>query len=1139
MIFRSLKMAGFKSFAEVAEVDIEPGMTGIVGPNGCGKSNVVEGLRWVMGESNARQMRGGEMDDLIFAGTDQRPARNLAEITLELDNSTRRAPAEFNNDDDIEITRKIERGKGSSYIVNGRPARAKDVQLLFADSATGARSSGIVSQGRIGAIVGAKPNDRRALLEEAANITGLHSRRHEAELRLRGAETNLERLDDVIAGLIEQRDSLRKQARQASRYRTVADRIRKAEAQLLLAKWTAAEAGLAECEAELRDIRLTVAEKTEIAAKGAAKRAELAATLPPLREEEANKAAEYQRLVIGRDELDREEERLLEAVEKLRAQQQQIASDIERETALRDDAVDADKRLGDELVALQEQIDSATPQRDAAIQERETARETARLAEAALAEASAQLRAAETTRTSLANRISDLTNRKAASEQARATVDIAAITASAETARAALTGAEADFETSRQTLTAQEQALGDAQARADTAISAQRDTQAQITRLQAEIDALEFLLADIENPNEVPVGDTLAVRDGMEEALAAYLSEELKAPTRSGTRSYWRGRAALPDLSPPDSSQPLSAFIDGAPDLAATLAGVGIVDDAATAEAMQPDLLPGQALTTRNGGLWRWDGFVRRPGTEDKSAERIRQRHRLEKLQKDAATAVADGARRDKDRADAEAHLANCHETLKRARSEASSTEQEFAAARRAAESESLKLAAAQDRATDLQTTLDTIETELVSCEAEAAALGDDSQLAAAETDARTAAETARETLSEAMLAASRLEETLRSATGRVAECERERLAWQERLQRATRRVGELQSRLDEGERETERLQALPDDIERRRLQMGDLLDAAAAARQAAGDALQQAENALAEAEAAQREDETALAGERETLIRAEGQHERLQDVINSLRASIAEKLSVSPDGVAAIADVGEDDKLDDLETLDARLQRLIRERDNIGPVNLRAEAEMEEVATRITSMETERDDLLAAIAKLRSAISQLNREGRERLLRSFADVNNHFKTLFKQLFGGGTAELQLTDADDPLEAGLEIMASPPGKRLQSLALLSGGEQALTALAIIFAVFLTNPAPICILDEVDAPLDDSNVVRFCDLLRDICQKTETRFLVVTHHRVTMARMDRLFGVTMEQRGVSKLVSVDLQTAERIRDVAMA
>ena len=232
-------MAGFKSFAEAAEVDIEIGLTGIVGPNGCGKSNIVEGLRWVMGESSARQMRGGEMDDVIFAGTEQRPARNLAEITLELDNRKRSAPAEFNNSDDIEITRKIERGKGSSYYVNAKPARARDIQLLFADVASGARSSGIVSQGRIGAIVGAKPTDRRALLEEAANIRGLHARRHEAELRLRSAESNLERLDDVIAGLIEQRDSLKKQARQAARYRSVAERIRKAEAQLLLASWLA------------------------------------------------------------------------------------------------------------------------------------------------------------------------------------------------------------------------------------------------------------------------------------------------------------------------------------------------------------------------------------------------------------------------------------------------------------------------------------------------------------------------------------------------------------------------------------------------------------------------------------------------------------------------------------------------------------------------------------------------------------------------------------------------------------------------------------------------------------------------------------------------------------------------------------
>lgn len=1139
MIFRSLKMAGFKSFAEMAEVEIESGLTGIVGPNGCGKSNVVEGLRWIMGESNARQMRGGEMDDLIFAGTDQRPARNLAEITLQLDNSKRTAPAEFNNDDEIEITRKIERGKGSNFFVNAKPARAKDVQLLFADSATGARSSGMVSQGRIGAIVGAKPFERRALLEEAANITGLHSRRHEAELRLRGAETNLERLDDVIAGLVEQRDQLRKQARQASRYRSVADRIRKAEAQLLLAKWTIAEKNLADTEADLHSIRLGVAEKTEAAAKSATTRTELAATLPPLREEEVAKAAQYQRLAIGRDELDREEGRLRDALQKLLAQQEQISRDMARETELRDDATAASTRLADEIAALQQQIDTATPQRDAANNELEIAKENARIADAALTEASAKLRAAASTRTSLANRIADLENRKTAAQSALATLDIAAMSRQSAEAQSALGKAEVAHLEKGAQLQSAEHALGDAQSETEAAINAERDAESQLTRLQAEIDALQFLLADTSTPDEVPIADSLSVRDGMENALAAYLADELNAPIDAGNNSFWISATTTPTLGPPKDSIALADFIDGAPGLAATLAGVGVVDDAAIAQSGQANLTPGQALTTKAGGLWRWDGFVRKASGSDKSAERIRQRQRLDTLQEKAIIAAADGKARHTARTKAEATLAKSREAVVSARAEANAGEQAFAMARRNAESGSLKLQSAQDRASDLQTALDTVSTELVSLQAEASAMGDDAALSTAEANANSDAEAAREALGERMQAMSRLSELVRGASQRISECERERGAWQDRLEGAAARVTEMQNRLADGESEKQRLEALPADIERQRAEIADRLEAAAADRQQAGDALQRAETALAAAEAAQRENDAALANARETLIRIEGQQERAKEIIVSLRENIAEKLSCAPDGIANFAEVTDATTLPELHILEDRLQKLIRERDNIGPVNLRAEAEMEEIATRITSMEEERDDLLAAIAKLRSAISQLNREGRERLLKSFAEVNGHFKTLFKQLFGGGNAELQLTDADDPLDAGLEIMASPPGKRLQSLSLLSGGEQALTALAIIFAVFLTNPAPICVLDEVDAPLDDSNVVRFCDLLSDICAKTDTRFLVVTHHRMTMARMDRLFGVTMEQRGVSKLVSVDLQTAERIRDIVAA
>jgi chromosome segregation protein len=554
---------------------------------------------------------------------------------------------------------------------------------------------------------------------------------------------------------------------------------------------------------------------------------------------------------------------------------------------------------------------------------------------------------------------------------------------------------------------------------------------------------------------------------------------------------------------------------------------------------LQFSLLPGQAIATKSGSLWRWDGFVRHANQSDKSAERIRQRRRLDALQDDAAKA---GQKLDQSGAIAsssETTLIAAREHLQSCRSASMQAEQAFGDSRRRAESDALKLAAGRDRAAELNTSLDELATSLANCEVEIAGLADDAALAAGEVAARNAAETSRTALAEAMQAESRLADLVGTATRRQSSCNQEASAWQQRLDGASGRIAELEKRLIDGNQEQHRLETLPETIAKQRLEIGDRLEIAEQNRQDAADALRLAETSLAEAESLQRDSDNALATARETQIRAEASEERCNATLAELKDRIADKLNCAPKDVAEIAGIEDGEALASLDVLEERVHRLIRERDNIGPVNLRAEAEMEDVATRITSMETERDDLIAAIGKLRAAISQLNREGRERLLKSFGDVNEHFKRLFKKLFGGGTAELQLTNADDPLEAGLEILASPPGKRLQSLSLLSGGEQALTALAIIFAVFLTNPAPICVLDEVDAPLDDSNVVRFCDLLRDICDQTDTRFLVITHHRMTMARMDRLFGITMEQRGISKLVSVDLQTAERIRDNAVA
>jgi len=624
----------------------------------------------------------------------------------------------------------------------------------------------------------------------------------------------------------------------------------------------------------------------------------------------------------------------------------------------------------------------------------------------------------------------------------------------------------------------------------------------------------------------------------METALAGYLADELAAPVGSGNQGFWR-EGSKASLSPPDGTMPLADFVTGAPALAASLAGVGVVDDASTAEALQFSLLPGQAIATKSGSLWRWDGFVRHANQSDKSAERIRQRRRLDALQDDAAKA---GQKLDQSGAIAsssETTLIAAREHLQSCRSASMQAEQAFGDSRRRAESDALKLAAGRDRAAELNTSLDELAASLANCEVAIAGLADDAALAAGEVAARNAAETSRTALAEAMQAESRLADLVGTATRRQSSCNQEASAWQQRLDGANGRIAELEKRLIDGNQEQHRLETLPETIAKQRLEIGDRLEIAEQNRQDAADALRLAETSLAEAESLQRDSDNALATARETQIRAEASEERCNATLAELKDRIADKLNCAPKDVAEIAGIEDGEALASLDVLEERVHRLIRERDNIGPVNLRAEAEMEDVATRITSMETERDDLIAAIGKLRAAISQLNREGRERLLKSFGDVNEHFKRLFKKLFGGGTAELQLTNADDPLEAGLEILASPPGKRLQSLSLLSGGEQALTALAIIFAVFLTNPAPICVLDEVDAPLDDSNVVRFCDLLRDICDQTDTRFLVITHHRMTMARMDRLFGITMEQRGISKLVSVDLQTAERIRDNAVA
>ena len=1151
--FTKLRLSGFKSFVDQTELLIEPGMTGVVGPNGCGKSNLIEALRWVMGETSARQMRGGEMDDVIFGGTSSRPARNIAEVGVVLDNGDRTAPPQYDHDE-IEIMRRIERGSGSLYRLNGREVRARDVQLLFADAATGARSSGLVSQGRVGALINAKPADRRLLLEEAAGISGLYSRRHEAELRLKNAETNLGRLDDVLLTLDEQLRSLQKQARQANRYRTLSEQIRRIEAQVLYLGWLEALAVVDVARAAFRESEMRVEEAAELAAVAATRQAELAAGLPDLRRADIEANGALQKVMAEREHLEAEAGRLAETRRDLEARLAQSGTDLQREHARAADAEQAVARLDDESRALASASSGEAEARAAA----ETAVE---LAAAQVAEVEQDLSllmeevaSHDAERAAALRRLTETETRRDRLRERRD--QVAAQRAALETEsidRAELTAVEMDLEgaleyleESRDAAEASDRDRVRAQASRDAARDAFQAKVAARSRLQAESDALKQVLAQGKVSDHRPVLEDTSALSGFEPALAAALGDDLGASADGAAPLRWDMLEPLdhPPALPP-GAEPLARFVTAPAQLARRLSQVGVVADAATGEALRPALAVGQRLVSRDGDLWRWDGYSARAGAPSPMALRLAQRNRLRELETrldDAAMGVEEA-----EEAVEAATLAveSATEAERRAKEAVRQAEAETAKARDAHSKLSQRFAAYESRLAAAVEQAQTVESDLAQADAELAGAKEAVAAFPQSHDGRDRVAALRATLAERrsalVEARSELDRLIREVGERARRLDAlaaDVQSWRRRAESARQHVAELEERREAVMAEIERLATLPDTIARRRDELLDRLEAAEAARKACADALVTAEQGLAEADRQSRAAEGQLATAREDRIRREAAVAAADQACRAVAMRINERLDMTPEQLRDIAGLVESER-PDFEDLQRKLDRLLRERDGMGPVNLRAEQEVEDLQARITGMVAEKDDLVAAIAKLRHAINDLNREGREKLLASFQAVDQHFRDLFVKLFGGGRAHLALTESADPLEAGLEIMASPPGKRLQQLSLLSGGEQALTALALLFAVFMTNPAPICVLDEVDAPLDDANVDRFCSLVEGIARATRTRFLVVTHHRMSMARMDRLYGVTMAERGVSQLVSVDLAQAEALRDKVVA
>ncbi|MEY4304511.1 MAG: chromosome segregation protein [Pseudomonadota bacterium] len=1149
MRFTKLRLNGFKSFVDPTDLVIHDGLTGVVGPNGCGKSNLLEALRWVMGENRPTAMRGGGMEDVIFNGAATRGARHFAEVSLVMDNSDRLAPSGFNDSDSIEIVRRITRDAGSAYKLNTKDVRARDVQMLFADASTGAHSPALVRQGQISELINAKPKARRRVLEEAAGISGLYARRHEAELKLSAAEANLLRVDDVLEQLAQQLSTLTRQAKQAARYREIGEDLRRTEGQLLFRRWREADLARSEADGILRQ-RIMEASQAEANARNAAKLREVAEdALPPKREEEAIAAAILQRLMVSRDQLGEQEARARSQIEALKSRITELARDADREAGLNRDAGEVIERLEWEV----EQLQRAHEGHEERLTE---AAEIAREAAAILGDREQVLTAATEDAARLAARhqsaqrfLADSRTAvdKAEAEAARAAETVRnaeeTLVAASEAMAMADDGkaeAVALAEAADEALISAEEARAVVQDRESEARAARSSAEGEAAAIRAEVAALAKLVQ-----REATAGsqllDQLTVEPGLEKALGAALADDLRAPVVEDDRpSGWVG---LPDYPAPQAlpagATPLAGFVAGPVVLSRRLGQIGLVDRQAGSR-LQPLLQPGQRLVSREGDLWRWDGF--RAGAEDApsaAALRLQQLNKLTQLKRDLeeVAAKAEGA--------AQAHAALQARLAELARADQMARDARRAADARVAEANRAAARAEADRSL-ADGRLETARISVRRYQEETAEARERLEGALASVEELGDLEAARENVEAAKVAveAARItmmsrrsshDEVRREGEARVRrrqEATKELSGWKHRLETASKRIAELDARKLETEDELAEASAAPEEIAIKREELAEAIAEAEARRQNAADVLSEAEGRLRETRDMERDAERLASDAREIRARAEARSEAARATVQLATERIAEEAGATPAELLDTLKV-DPDRMADAETLDTEVQRLKRQREALGAVNLRAEEDAKAVDDEYKGLASEKIDLEEAIKKLRAGIAGLNREGRERLLTAFEQVNANFGQLFTHLFGGGEARLVLVESDDPLEAGLEIMAQPPGKRLSTLSLLSGGEQTLTALALIFGVFLANPAPICVLDEVDAPLDDANVTRFCDMMDEMTRRTETRFLVITHHAVTMARMDRLFGVTMQEQGVSQLVSVDLKRAEAL------
>jgi chromosome segregation protein len=934
MKFSRLRLTGFKSFVEPTELHIQPGLTGIVGPNGCGKSNLLEALRWVMGENSYKSMRASGMEDVIFSGTTQRPARNMAEVVVTLENPDRTAPAQFNDSEHLEISRAIVRDQGSTYRLNGKELRARDVQLMFADASTGSRSPALVRQGQIAEIINAKPQARRLILEEAAGITGLHTRRHEAELKLKAAEQNLARIDDVMAQLESQLSSLKRQARQAVKYKQLSGEIRKLEAAGLFVAWRDASADVTRDTEALDQSTRSLAELTRSASEKLRHRDELGDTLPGLREQEAVRAAVLQRLTMERNSLDEEEKRIEGRINDLKQRKAQAEMDVRREEGLLADTDRVLTRLAEEAGALeatsgegQELRAAAAAAVQEAAQSLAQAQEAADAASQKLSELSAQRNAMERSvaenRSRLSKLESELQSLSGRRQQLMSLTgdagDGATLTSAVEAAQALAVSSEQDSSQAEVALRVARQVEADKRGASDEA-----RRKAEV--LQTEIRTLTNLLKGSGGDLWPAVVDALSVEPGYEAALAAALGEDIEASADEGAPVHWRGLPPLGETAAlPGDAQPLSRFVQAPAALARVLSHVGVVSKA-TGAALQSQLKPGQRLVSREGDLWRWDGFVAAADAPSAAAKRLAERNRLMVLEQDLvqAQALAETSKSDFDAARSTVENGVRAEREKREAWRAATAALDVA--RRALQTHERKLAEQTAQTSALDEALRRTEAQRSE-----AALARDAVVA--EYDAlpmldglQTESAVFRETLNreraaygEARARHDSIEREARMRADRLSAIASEQTQWNERAGKAKAQVEQLMARAAEAEAALSELRIMPKQLADRRLKLLSMLSDAERDRKSAADALQEGENNARAADQALREAQELAGNAREDHARLGARLEASKQRQDHCTARISETLYCKPEDVLAQAEV-EADKLPAGEDIEKKL---------------------------------------------------------------------------------------------------------------------------------------------------------------------------------------------------------------------------